>query len=65
MILFQIDKQTIFFWKIQHPPHGFYLIMALIFGINKDVIQIYNDINSEFFGQDLIDITLKADWSVG
>ena len=38
---------------------------ALIFSINKDVIQIYDDKDIELFCQDLIDVILEADRSVG
>ena len=34
--------------------------LAWVFGVDKDVIQIYNDEDNKLFYQDLIDITLKA-----
>ena len=38
--------------------------LAWIFDVNKDVIQINNDKDFEFFVQDLDDVVLKAGWSV-
>lgn len=40
--------------------------MALfgIFGINQNVVQVYNDKYVELFGQDLIDVALKAGWII-
>ena len=40
------------------------MILALIFSINKDIIQINNNKNIEFLDQDLIDVALEAGWSV-
>lgn len=40
------------------------MILTLIFSINKDIIQIYDNKNIQFFGQDLIDITLEASRSI-
>ena len=36
------------------------MVLALVLSINEDIIQIYNNINIEIFGQDLIDVSLKA-----
>ena len=61
---FQIGEKPILPQKIQHPLHNFYVILAFIFGVNKDVIQVNNYKNIEFFGQDLIDVALKAGRSI-
>ena len=37
-ILFQIGKQAMFPQKIQHLPQDFYMILALIFGVDKNFI---------------------------
>ena len=65
LTLFQIGKQAIFFQKVQYSLHGFHVTLSLIFSIDKDVIQIYNDKNIKLFCQDLIDITLEASRSIG
>ena len=40
------------------------MILALIFSVEEDVIQVYNNKDIKFFWQDLIDITLEASLSV-
>ena len=40
------------------------MALAFIFGVNKDVIQINNDEDIEFLGQDLIDVALEAGRSI-
>ena len=40
------------------------MTLAWILGIDEDVIQINNDKDIKLFGQDLIDITLEACWSI-
>ena len=49
LTLLQISKPAIFPQKIQHLPHSFYVTPALIFSIEKDVIQIYHDKDIELF----------------
>ena len=46
--------------NIQHPSYDLQITLAQILDINKDIIQVKNDKNVKIFGQDLIDITLKA-----
>ena len=46
--------------NIQHLLHGLFVTLAWIFGIDENVIQVNNDKNIGFFGQDLIDITLEV-----
>ena len=62
---FQIGKKTIFLQKIQHSLHGFYITLAFIFSVNKDVIQVNDDKNIELLGRDLINIALEAGRSIG
>ena len=63
--LLQISKQAIFPQKVQYPSHGFYVYLAWIFIVDKDVIQIYNDKDIEFFYQNFIDVALEACWGIG
>ena len=39
--------------------------LAWVFGVDKDVIEVNNDKDIEFLGQDLINVALKAGWGVG
>ena len=65
LTLFQIGKKAIFPQNVSDPLHDFHVILALILSINKDVIQVHNDKNINFFYQDLIDVTLEAGRGVG
>ena len=38
--------------------------MAWVLGIDENVIEVNNDKNIEFFGQDLVNISLEAGWCV-
>ena len=61
----QIGKQAIFLQNLQDLPHYFYMTLTLILNIDEDVIQIYDNEDIKVFCQDLVDIALKASWSVG
>ena len=63
-ILLQVEKHAIFPQKIQHLVYGLHKTLTLIFGIYKDVIQIYNDKNIELFGQNLVNIGTEAGRSI-
>ena len=41
------------------------MALAFILSVNQDVIQVDNDQNIEFFGQNLVDVALEAGRSVG
>ncbi len=41
------------------------MVFYLVFDINKNIVQVYNNKNIELFCQDLIDIFLKSAWCVG
>ena len=64
MTLFQVGKQAILPETIKHPPHRFHLTLALVLGIDEDVIQVHDNEDIKLFCQDLIDITLEAGRSV-
>ena len=44
---------------LQHLLNNLHVFFTLVFGVDKDVIEVYYYKNVEFFCQDLIDITLK------
>ena len=62
--LFENGKKAVFPQFVQHPADSIDVSLARIFGVNQDIIQINNHKNVEFFGEDLIDVTLKAGWYV-
>lgn len=41
------------------------MALAQVLGINRNVIQIYNDENIELLSQNLVNITLEAGWCIG
>ena len=61
---FQIGKKPILLQKIQHSLHGLHVALGFIFSVNQNVIQVHNNKNIEFFGQNLVDIALEAGRSV-
>ena len=64
MTLFEVGKKAVFPQFVQHPADSIDVSLACIFGVDQDVIQVNNHENVEFFGQDLIDVTLEASWCV-
>ena len=62
--LFQVGKKLMPLQNIQHPSSGLYIALAWIFDIDKNVIQINNNKDVQFFNQNLIDITLEARQSI-
>ena len=64
MTLFQVGKKAVFSQFVQHPSDSIDMSLACILGIDQDVIQVKDHKNVEFFGQDLIDVTLEVGWCV-
>ena len=60
MTLFQIYIKDIFPGNFQNPLNGFNVTFFWIFGMDKNIIQINNNKDIEFFGQNLNDIALDA-----
>ncbi len=50
---------------VHHPSDGLYILFALTFSIDEDVIEIHYHENVELLGQEFVDITLKCDRCVG
>lgn len=50
MIFFNIIKKKILFWQFQNALNSFKMTLALIFGVNQDVIWINNNKNIKLFG---------------
>ena len=64
LAIFKIGKKIFFLQKIYDLSNGLYVTLVLILAINEDVIQVNNDKDIEFLGQNFIDIALEADRSV-
>ena len=62
--LFEFGKKAVFPQFVQHPADSINVSLAYILGVDQDVILVNNHKNVKFFGQDLIDVTLKAGWCV-
>ena len=61
----QIGIQREFLQLIKNPIYCFNVAFSFVFGIDEDIIQIYNYKDIEFFSKDLIDIALECCRSVG
>ena len=62
---FQIGEKVILPQKVPDSLNGLHVALAWIFNVNQDVIQVDNDKNIEFFGQNFVDVPLEAGRSVG
>ena len=62
---FQISIQREFLQLVKDPMHYLDVVFSLVLGIDKDIIQIYNDKDIELFHDDFIDIALECCQSVG
>ena len=49
-ILLQIGKKNVFSEVLKYPINGFYVSLARIFGVDQDVVQIYNNKDIKLFG---------------
>ena len=61
----QIGIQQEFPQLVKNPAYCLDVAFALIFGIDKDIIQIHNNEDIKFFCEDLIDVALEYCRSVG
>ena len=61
----EVGKKAVFLQFLENPSNGIDVSLAWVFGIDEDVIEVNNDKNIEFLGQDLINISLEADRCVG
>lgn len=60
MTILQIDKKTIFLKVFKNLLNNFNVVLAQVFVINKDIIQVYKDKNNKLLSQNIINITLKT-----
>ena len=64
MALFEIGKKAILCMFFKNLPTGINMSFALIFDINKDIIEINNDKNAKLLDQNLINLMFEAGWYV-
>lgn len=50
LTLFQISKKTVFPEDFEYSTNGFYMSLVKIFGVDQDVVQIYNKKYIKLFG---------------
>ena len=63
--LFKVGKKLVFPQFLKNPSNAINMSLARILGVDKNVIEVNNDKDIEFLGQDLVNIALKASWYVG
>ena len=61
----QVDKEEMFPKLVPDPAYGLNVGLSGVFGINQDIIQVYNDKNVQLFSQYLVNVSLKGGWSIG
>ena len=49
IILFQVNKQAVFSEFSEDLLYSFHVTLAGVFGVNQDVIKVYDDKNIKFF----------------
>ena len=61
---FQIGIQQEFLQLVEYPTYCLDMAFSLIFGLDKDIIQIHNDKDIKFFCKDFINVALEFYQSV-
>ena len=62
--LFEVGEKAMFPCCVQHPADRINVSPACILDIDQEVTQVKDHKNVNFFGQDLINVILKAGWCV-
>ena len=63
--LLEIDKKAVFPQFLKNTSNGINVSLALVLGVDKNVIDINNNNDIEFLDQDLVNIALEAGWCIG
>ena len=63
--LLEVGKKAVFPQFLKNPLDGIDVSLAWVFGVDEDVIEVNNDEDIEFLGQDLVNVTLEAGRGVG
>ena len=58
---FEVGKKAVFLQLLENPLNGINITLALVLGIDEDVIEVNNDKDIKFLGQDFVNLALKAD----
>ena len=61
----EVGKKVVFPQFLENPSNGIDVSLAWVLGVDKDVIEVNNDKNIEFLGQELVNIALEAGRCVG
>ena len=63
--LFEVGKKAVFPQFLENPSDGIDVSLAWVLGVDEDVIEVNNDEDIEFLGQDLVNVALEAGRGVG
>ena len=63
--LLEVGKKAVFPQFLENPSDGIDVSLAWVLGVDEDVIEINNDKDIEFLGQDLVNIALEAGRGIG
>ena len=63
--LLEVGKKAVFPQFLENPSDGVNMSLAWVFGIDEDVIEVNNDKDIEFLGQDLVNVALETGRGVG
>ena len=65
MTLFEVGKKAVFPQFLKNLSNGIEVSLAWVFVVDEDVIEVNNDEDIEFLGQNFINIALEASRCVG
>ena len=56
----EFGKKAVFLQFLENPLNSINMSLAWVLGVDEDVIEVNNDENIKFLGQDLVNIALEA-----
>ena len=62
--LLKFGKKAVFPQFFENPLNDIGVSLAWVLGIDEDIIEVNNDKDIKFLGQDLVNIALEAGWCV-
>ena len=63
--LLEVSKKAVFPQFLENPLNGIDVSMAWVLSVDEDVIEVNNDEDIKFLGQDLVNVALEAGRGVG
>ena len=63
--LLEVGKKAVFPQFLENPSNGIDVSLAGVLGVDENVIEVNNDKDIKFLGQDLVNVALEAGWGVG